>query len=597
MKDYTRLFDIIHYQNANYPQPDAFGYKANGEWKKVPTQEVVDTGNKVSLSLLKLGVQPQDKIALVANNRPEWNMVDLGILQAGAVNVPVYPTISEDDYKFIFNDAEIKYAFVSDKGLATKIANIKSLVPSLKDIFTFDKVEGFKHFSEFLEIGSGGDVAEIEQRKAAVTPETLATIIYTSGTTGNPKGVMLSHNNIVSNIKSVLPVLPLKETMRVLSFLPLCHIFERVVVYVYMVKGVSVYYAESMESIAENLKEVKPNFFTSVPRLLEKVYIKLQGAAANLDGWKKNLYNNALEFAQNYDTEKQYGLVDNLKRKVYDALIYKKWREALGGECMGICTGAAALNPLLARVFTCAGIPIMEGYGQTESSPVISINPFEIDRIKFGTVGIPIQGVEVKLEHRTGMAEGEGEIWAKGPNVMMGYYKRPDVTAETIENGWLKTGDVGRFVEYKGNKYIKITDRVKELFKTSGGKYIAPQQIENKMKEIPYVEQIMAVGENRNFVSALIVPNYLNLSEWATKNGVAAKSPGDLVKNAEVQKLFRDAIDEKNKSFGQWETVKKFELMEKEWSIDGGELTPTMKVKRKVVLEKYKDIIEKMYTN
>ncbi|HLP22039.1 MAG TPA: long-chain fatty acid--CoA ligase, partial [Chitinophagales bacterium] len=597
MKDYTRLFDIIHYQNANYPQPDAFGYKANGEWKKVSTQEVVDTGNKVSLSLLKLGVKPQDKIAVVANNRPEWNMVDLGILQTGAVNVPVYPTISEHEYKFIFNDAEIKYVFVSDKNLADKIAHIKSEVSSLIDIFTFDKVAGFKSFSDFLEIGAGGDMGDVEKLKASVDPATLATIIYTSGTTGNPKGVMLSHNNIVSNIKAVLPVLPLKETMRVLSFLPLCHIFERVVVYVYMVKGVSVYYAESMETIADNLKEVKPNFFTSVPRLLEKVYIKLQGAAASLDGWKKSLYNNALEFAQNYDVEKEYGLADKLKHKLYDALIYKKWREALGGECQGICTGAAALNPLLARVFTCAGIPIMEGYGQTESSPVISINPFAIDRIKFGTVGIPIAGVEVKLDHRTGMAEGEGEIWAKGPNVMMGYYKRPDVTAETVENGWLKTGDVGRFVEYKGNKYIKITDRVKELFKTSGGKYIAPQQIENKMKEIPYIEQIMAVGENRNFVSALIVPNYLNLSEWATKNGVAAKSRGELIKNAEVQKLFRDAIDDKNKNFGQWETVKKFELMENEWSIEGGELTPTMKVKRKVVLDKYKDTIEKIYSN
>ena len=597
MKDYTRLFDIIYVQQANYPQPDAFGYKADGEWKKVSTQQIIDTGKKVSLSLLKLGVKPDDKVAIVSNNRPEWNMVDLGILQTGAVNVPVYPTITEHEYKFIFNDAEIKYVFVSDKNLANKITNIKAEVPSLKDIFTFEEVDGFTSFNKFLELGNGGDIGEVEKIKAAVKPESLATIIYTSGTTGNPKGVMLSHNNIVSNIKAVLPVLPLNESMRVLSFLPLCHIFERVVVYVYMVKGVSVYYAESMETIADNLKEVKPNFFTSVPRLLEKVYIKLQGAAANLDGWKKSLYNNALAFAQTFDVEKEYSLSEKVKRAVYDKLIYSKWREALGGNCQGICTGAAALNPLLARVFTCAGIPIMEGYGQTESSPVISINPFALDRIKFGTVGIPIEGCQVKLDHREGMAEGEGEIWAKGPNVMMGYYKRPDITAETVTaDGWLKTGDVGRFIDYKGGKYIKITDRVKELFKTSGGKYIAPQQIENKMKEIPYIEQIMAVGENKNFVSALIVPNFLNLSEWATKNSIAGKSPADLVKNAEVQKLFRDAIDEKNKNFGQWETVKKFELMEKEWSIEGGELTPTMKVKRKVVLEKYKDVVEKIYS-
>lgn len=597
MSSFTRLFDIPYAQLKDFPQSDAFASKVNGEWKKISTQELIDTSNKVSLALLKLGVQPDDKIALVSTSRPEWNMVDQGILQTGAVNVPVYPTISESDYKFIFNDAEIKYAFVNDKNLFTKINNIKKDVPSLKEIFSFEKVEGCRHFSDFLSLGEGGDLAEVEKSKAAVQPSQLATIIYTSGTTGNPKGVMLSHNNIVSNIKAVLPALPLNENMRCLSFLPLCHIFERVVVYVYIARGVSVYYAESMETIADNLKEVKPNFFTSVPRLLEKVYIKLQGAAANLDGWKKNLYNNALAFAQTYDVEKNYSMSDKIKRAVYDKLIYKKWREALGGECQGICTGAAALNPLLAKVFTCAGIPIMEGYGQTESSPVISLNPFDLNRIKFGTVGVVIDGVEVKLDHREGMADGEGEILAKGPNVMMGYYKRPDITAETVKDGWLYTGDVGKFVEYKGAKYIKITDRVKELFKTSGGKYIAPQQIENKMKEIPYVEQIMAVGENRNFVSALIVPNYLNLSDWATKHGITGKSPAELTKNAEVQKLFRDAIEEKNKNFGSWETVKKFELMENEWSIDGGELTPTMKVKRKVVLEKYKDVIEKIYHN
>lgn len=596
MKDFTRLFDIIHYQKANFEQPDAFAYKKDGEWKKTSTSDIIEQGNKVSLSLLKLGVKPDDKIALVSNNRPEWNIVDLGILQVGAVNVPVYPTITEHEYKFIFNDAQIKYAFVSDKNLFTKINHIKSEIPTLKEIFSFEKVEGCRHFSEFLDLGAGGDLNEVEKIKATVKPDTLATIIYTSGTTGNPKGVMLSHNNIVSNVKAVLPVLPLDNTKRVLSFLPLCHIFERVVVYVYIARGVSVYYAESMETIADNLKEVKPNFFTSVPRLLEKVYIKLQGAAASLDGWKKDLYNNALDFAQNFDVEKEYSLVDKVKRAVYDKLIYKKWREALGGNCEGIVTGAAALNPLLARVFTCAGIPIMEGYGQTESSPVISINPFALDRIKFGTVGVPIEGVEVKLENREGMSEGEGEILAKGPNIMLGYFNRPDITAETVVDGWLRTGDVGRWVEYKGAKYIKITDRVKELFKTSGGKYIAPQQLENKMKEIPFIEQIMALGENRNFVSALIVPNFLNLSEWCMKNGVNAKTPAEIVKKPEVLKLFRDAIDEKNKNFGQWETIKKFELMEKEWSIEDGELTPTMKVKRKVVLEKYKDLIEKIYS-
>ena len=595
MKDFTRLFDILQLQQSSFPQQDAFSSKVNGTWVKRSTNEIISEANRVSHSLLKLGVQPDDKIALVSTSRPEWNIVDQGILQTGAVNVPIYPTISENDYRFIFNDAEIKYAFVNDKNLFHKINAIKADVPSLKEIFSFERVDGCKHFSEFLALGDGGDQEELEARKANVKPNQLATIIYTSGTTGNPKGVMLSHDNIVSNVKAVLPELPLNETMRILSFLPLCHIFERVVVYVYIARGVSVYYAESMETIADNLKEVKPHFFTSVPRLLEKVYIKLQGAAANLEGWKKDLYANALAFAQNFDVEKEYGLADKLKRALYDKLIYKKWREALGGECMGICTGAAALNPLLARVFTCAGIPIMEGYGQTESSPVISLNPFDLSRIKFGTVGIPIQGVEVRLDHREGMAEGEGEILAKGPNVMMGYYKRPDVTAETVVDGWLKTGDVGKFIDYKGSRYIRITDRVKELFKTSGGKYIAPQQLENKMKEIPYIEQIMVVGENRNYVTALIVPNMLNLSEWALKNGLTGKNNEDLLKTDEVKKLFQTAIDEKNKNFGNWETIKKFHLMTTEWSIDGGELTPTMKVKRKVVLEKYKDIIERLY--
>ncbi len=596
MTDFTRLFDIIYFQQSNYPKQDAFACKVNGNWIKYSTDDIITMANKVSLSLLSLGVKPHDKITIVSNNRPEWNAVDIGMLQVGAVNVPVYPTISEHEYKFIFNDAEIKYAFVSDAKLFQKINSIKSEVPTLKDIYSFEEVPGCKHFSEFLKLGEGSDLAEVEKLKASIHPESLATIIYTSGTTGNPKGVMLSHNNVVSNVKASRPVLPLNETKRVLSFLPLCHIFERMVIYVYMGCGVSIYYAESMETIADNLKEVKPNFFTSVPRLLEKVYIKLQGAAGNLEGWKKNLYSNALEFAQNFDVEKEYSLLDKMKRAVYNKLIYSKWREALGGECEGICTGAAALNPLLARVFTCAGIPIIEGYGQTESSPVISINPFELDRIKFGTVGIPIEGVQVKMEQREGMAQGEGEILAKGPNVMMGYYKRPDLTAETVVDGWLKTGDVGTWVEYKGAKYIKITDRVKELFKTSGGKYIAPQQLENKMKEIPYIEQIMAVGENRNFVSALIVPNFLNLSEWCLKNGVNAKTPEEMSSNPEVIKMFRAAIDEKNKNFGSWETIKKFELMPNEWGIETGELTPTMKVKRKIVLEKYKDVIEKIYS-
>jgi long-chain acyl-CoA synthetase len=597
MNDYTRLFDLIYYQQSQFPQQDAFCRKENGAWIKYSTDDCIKQINKVSLALMKLGVKPDDKIAVVSPNRPEWNMLDLGVLQTGAVLVPIYPTITEEEYKFIFNDGEIKYAFVDDKNLFSKITNIKGEIPTLIDIYSFEKVEGCKHFSDFLALSEGGDTVALEALKAAVKPEQLATIIYTSGTTGNPKGVMLSHNNVVSNIKAVKPIMPLDSTMKVLSFLPLCHIFERMVVFVYIANGVSIYYAESLDLIADNLKEVKPDFFTSVPRLLEKVYMKLESASANLTGIKKTIYGAALNFAGNYDITKEYGLIDNfLYKNVYDKLIFSKWREALGGNVKGICTGAAKLNPKLARVFTAAGIIISEGYGQTESSPVISVNPFDREHIKFGTVGPVIAGVEVRLDHREGMADGEGEVLCKGPNVMMGYYKHPEATAKTIIDGWLHTGDVARFVDYKGDKYLQITDRVKEIFKTSGGKYVAPLSLESKMKEIPYIEQMLVIGENRNYVTSLIVPNFPSLKEWGKTHGVTATSNAEIVKNPEVIKMLQAEINEKNKSFGQWETIKRFALLPNEWTVEGGELTPTTKVKRKVVMEKYSKEIEGLYS-
>jgi long-chain acyl-CoA synthetase len=545
MKDYSRLFDIIHYQNELYPQDDALNHKVNGQWIKYSTSQIIDLANKASLAFLKLGLKREDKIAIVSTNRPEWNIIDLASLQAGLVNVPVYPTISEHEYNFIFNDAAIKYAFVEDENLYNKIKAIQPNVPSLIDVYTFNEVAGAKNWKAFLATAEGGDFSEVEAIKASIKPLDLATIIYTSGTTGNPKGVMLSHNNIVSNVKAVNPLLPLNSSQRILSFLPLCHIFERMVGFVYMVNGISIYYAESMEAIAENLKEVKPHFFTSVPRLLEKVYMKLEAASSNLEGFKKKLYIAALDFANNYEIGKELGFVDSLKYKAFDKLIFSKWREALGGNTIGICTGAAKLNPKLAKVFTAAGIVVGEGYGQTETSPVITVTPFELEKVVFGTVGVVIDGVTVKLDNREGMKEGEGEIWCKGPNVMMGYYNRPDLTAETIVDGWIKTGDVGTFVEHKGNKYLKITDRVKEIFKTSGGKYIAPLSIESKMKEISFIEQMLVIGEGKNYVSALIVPNFINLKDWCVKNGVNVGSNADIIKDAKVKQLFRDAIDEK----------------------------------------------------
>jgi long-chain acyl-CoA synthetase len=597
MNDYTRLFDIIYYQQEQFPQHDSFCRKENGVWQKSSTADIIAAVNKVTQALIKLGVKPDDKIAVVSSNRPEWNILDLGVMQAGAVLVPIYPTISEEEYEFIFNDAEIKYAFVGDAGLFAKISHIKSATPTLLDIYSFDNVDGCKHFSDFLSSGAAIDMSEVEKRKSDVKPEQLATIIYTSGTTGNPKGVMLSHDNVVSNVKAVKPILPVDSTMKVLSFLPLCHIFERMVVFVYMSNGVSIYYAENLDLIADNLKEVKPDFFTSVPRLLEKVYMKLEAASSNLEGVKKMIYGAALNFAVNYDITKKYGIIDNfLYKNVYDKLIFSKWREALGGNVKGICTGAAKLNPKLARVFTAAGITISEGYGQTESSPVISVNPFDRDHILFGSVGSVIQGVEVRMDHREGMGEGEGEILCKGPNVMMGYYKRPDITAQTVIDGWLHTGDVGKFVEYKGTKYIQITDRVKEIFKTSGGKYVAPLSLESKMKEIPYIEQMLVIGENRNYVTALIVPNFPTLKDWCKSHNISAASNEEIVKNAEVNKMLQAEVDEKNKSFGNWETIKRFALLANEWTIEGGELTPTTKVRRKVVMEKYKAQIDSLYS-
>lgn len=597
MKDYSRLFDIIYYQQAQFPQEDAFCRKENGVWKKYSTANCIEQVNKISLALLKLGVNPDDKIAVVSSNRPEWNLLDLGVMQTGAVLVPIYPTISEEEYQFIFNDAGIKYAFVGDANLFAKISRIKANTPSLTDIYSFDAVEGCKGFHDFLTIGDPDDLQKLENIKASIKADQLATIIYTSGTTGNPKGVMLSHDNVVSNVKAVQPILPVNSSTTVLSFLPLCHIFERMVVFVYMANGVSVYYAESLDTIADNLKEVKPDFFTSVPRLLEKVYMRLEAASSTLTGIKKVLYKAALAFASDYDPHKNYGFIDNLVyRNVYDKMIFSKWREALGGNVKGICTGAAKLNPKLAKAFTAAGILISEGYGQTESSPVISVNPFSREQILFGTVGPAIQGVEVKLDHREGMADGEGEILCKGPNVMMGYYKHPDITAATVIDGWLHTGDVAKFVEYKGAKYIQITDRVKEIFKTSGGKYVAPLSIESKMKEIPFIEQMLVIGENRNYVTALIVPNFVNLREWCKKNGINAQSHQEIVKAPEVLKMMQNEINEKNKHFGQWETIKRFALLPDEWTVDSGELTPTTKVRRKVVMEKYKDQIENLYT-
>ena len=583
MKDYTRLFDILKYQEQKYPRFDCLNYKFNGKWRNYSTSEVNEIIDKVSKAFVKAGIQKGDKVALISNNRPEWNFIDNGMLQVGAVNVPIYPTISKDEYAYIFDDAQIKMVFVADAGLYEKIDAIKDRLPSLEKIYSFDEVEGCDNWETFLKDGEDVDIVEVHKRANEIHPEEMATIIYTSGTTGKPKGVMISHFNIVSNIKTVLTLLPLTKDNHALSFLPLCHIFERVVTYTYFATGTGCYYATSLETLTDDLKDVKPHFFSTVPRLLEKVYDKIVSKGMELTGLKKKLFFWALDIASNeYHEEYQPGL----RFKIADKLIFSKWREALGGNVIGIVTGAAALQERLARVFSAAGIEIREGYGQTESAVVITVNRFEPGGFKFGTVGPVLPDVEMKFADN-------GEILCKGPSVMMGYYNKPEETAKTIDkDGWLHTGDVGKLVD---GKFLKITDRVKALFKTSGGKYVAPQVIEEKMKESVFVEQIMVVGENEKFVSALIVPSFLNLSEWCSKNALDCSTKESMVKAPEVLSLFKEEVERLNESFGKVEKVKKFELLVDEWSIETGELTPTMKVKRKVVLARYQELIGTIY--
>ncbi|MDB5281103.1 MAG: AMP-dependent synthetase and ligase, partial [Bacteroidota bacterium] len=516
----------------------------------------------------------------------EWNFVDLGCLQIGAVSVPMYPTISEKDYEFIFNDASIKYAFVGDAGIFEKVLPLKGRVTSLIDIYSFDKIDGAKNFEESLP--TQVDLAGLQKRKDEVVEEDLATIIYTSGTTGNPKGVMLTHRNLVSNIQSVKEVTPFTEGEKSLSFLPLCHSFERIVFYSYLSKGVHIHYAENLETIGENLKEVQPYCFTTVPRLLEKVYEKIMEKGNATDGIKRKLFFWSIDLGLRYELGKNLGPWYNLQLAIARKLVFSKWQDALGGRVKFIVTGAAPMQPRLIKLFSAAGVVVIEGYGLTETSPVLSANRIEEENRVIGTVGLPIPGVTIKIAE-------DGEILAKGPNIMKGYYNRPDLTAEVIDSeGWFHTGDIGEFVQ---GKFLKITDRKKELFKTSGGKYIAPQVLENKMKESPFIEQIMVVGESQRFVSALIVPSFMNLKDWAKENGVQIESNKQIVDNSKIKDLINAEIERLNKDFGKWEQIKKFYLLTDEWTIEGGELTPTLKLKRKIVLERNKLCVEEMYKN
>ena len=591
-----RLFDCIEWQLESCNKDDMFAAKEEGGiWKKYSTKEVKETVDKLSAGLLHLGLGPQDrsiegrdKIAILSNNRPEWMMLDLAVQQMGGVLTPIYPTINVNELEFIFNDASVKLVFVSDKDLYEKVQSIRSKTPTVKAVYTFDYVQQALNWKEILNKGTEEDKVALQKIRDSIQYEDLCTILYTSGTTGFPKGVMLSHKNILSNVKNVDEVFDQigNKDARALSFLPLNHIFERMVTYIYLFNGTSIYYAESLDKIGDNLKEVQPTVFSTVPRLLEKVYERIIGKGQELTGIKKKLFFWAVDVGSRYEINKDLGWWYNFQLGLANKIIFKKWREGLGGNVKAIVTGAAACQVRLLRVFTAGKIIIMEGYGLTETSPVISVNRFEEKGRCFGTVGPVIKNVEVKLAE-------DGEICCKGDNVMMGYYKRPDLTAETIDQeGWFHTGDIGVWVE---NKYLKITDRKKEIFKTSGGKYVAPQPIENKMKESAFIEQMMVVGAEQKFAGALIVPAFANLQEWCTKNGISNGKPQDIIRNPRVIELFKGIVEEYNQLFNHVEQVKKFELLDAEWNIDGGELTPTLKLKRKVIMEKYRDAIERIY--
>ena len=595
MNEKSRLFDFLKNQLEHFPKTDMIGGKENGHWKLYSTAEVNSIVNNLSTALIRLGisgndmtVEKQDKIALISKNRSEWLMLDMACQQIGAVLCPIYPTTNVNDLEFIFNDAGVKLAFVSGQEIMDKVSAVRAQVPSLENVYSFDELPGVAYWKTILPSPNESDNIQLEQVKATISAEHCATIIYTSGTTGTPKGVMLSHRNIVSNILNAIKSFPLEENKysSSLSFLPLNHIFERVASYMYICAGISIYYAESLDTIAENLKEIKPDVFCTVPRLLEKVYEKIMSKGAELTGIKRALFYWAVALGDQYDISKNQGIFYHLQLAIANKLIFNKWRAALGDNIKFIITGGAACQIRLIRIFTAAKIPIYEGYGPTENSPVISINSQYMGGTKFGTVGPILQGQEVKLE-------ADGEICVKGPSVMMGYYKRPDLTAETIIDGWLHTGDIGVFED---GKFLKITDRKKELFKTSGGKYVAPQPIENRMKESPFIEQMMIVGADQKFVGALIVPSLSNLKDWMRQKSIPFTTNEDAINHPKVLALYTELIERFNTTFNHVEQVKRFELLPNEWTIDSGELTPTLKLKRKIIMEKYAAVIGRIYS-
>lgn len=583
----TRIFDILPQLLEKYNKPDALAKKENGKWITYSTQDFIDNVNNLSYGIYNLGIEREGKIAIIANNRPEWNFADFAIQQSGAVSVPIYPTISEHDLTFILNDAQIKYIFVSSADLYKKVKTVSDTVSTIKGIYTFDKVDGAKHWTELAEEGKKNPkAAEIDAIKKSIKPNDLFSILYTSGTTGNPKGVMLSHDNLISNSIASRVLAPFDSSWRALSFLPLNHVYERMLSTLYLYLGVSIYYAESIDTIGDNLKEVHPQIFGTVPRLLEKVYDKIVAKGEEQKGIKKKLFFWALDLGLRYELHGANGWWYEFQLKIANKLVFSKWREALGGKVVAVASGGAALQPRLARVFQAARIIVLEGYGLTETSPVIAVNNFLPNSIMFGTVGTIIDKVQVSFAE-------DGEILVKGPNVMLGYYNRPDATAEAIDsNGWFHTGDIGVLID---NRFLKITDRKKEIFKTSGGKYIAPVMIENKLKESPFIEQVMVIGENQKYASALIVPAFVFLKEYCNRKNIPYTTNEELIKNPIIKARIIKEVEKINATLAQYETIKRPELLAREWSIDRNEMTPKLSLKRKIIMENNKELISKIF--
>jgi len=580
--DKLRVFDLLFDQFKNNPLEASISSKVAGKWKSYSSSQIISASSRIAIGLLELGIKKGDKVGLISETRPEWNFVDFACQFIGAVTVPMYPNLGTKDYEYIFTQTELKVLFVSNKTLYDKVIPVKERLGSF-EIYTFDNLNKARNWSSIYKLGQSKELNDIKPYRAAIKPTDLLTIIYTSGTTGTPKGVMLTHSNIVSNVLEIKGVPNLEPGDKALSFLPINHIFERTVLYSYMKVGIGIYYAENMDSIGENLKEIKPHTFSTVPRVLEKVYDKIITKGSELSTLRKGVFNWAINLGLSYDRNEKQNTIGKKQLELARKLVFSKWHEALGGNIKTIQCGAAALQERLMRVFWAADIMIFEGYGLTETSPVVTVN--RMGKMKLGTVGTVIDGVELKLAD-------DGEVLVKGPNVMLGYYKNEALTNEVIQDGWFKTGDVG-LIDQDG--FLSITDRKKELFKTSGGLYIAPQQLENTLKESIFIDQAMVIGDGKKFPAALISPNFAQLTEEASKRFMLVSDYDELLKDATIKKLFQKEIEQINQNYGKWEAIKEYRIVSQPWSVETGELTPTLKLKRRVILQKYQHLVDDIY--